>query len=71
MKAESRFGPTLPFVPARRSVWQEPHFLTKSCLPATVLALCSLPVFVQPDATSAAAARAARAPARDSLVIVT
>ena len=33
--ASSRFGPVVPLVPARLSMWQEPHFATNSCLPAT------------------------------------
>src|SRR5690242_8032816 len=39
--ASSRLGPTVPLVPARASVWQEPHRLRKSFLPLTTLA-CSL-----------------------------
>jgi hypothetical protein len=30
----SRFGPTVPEVPAALSVWQLPQVLAKSCLPA-------------------------------------
>src|SRR4051794_37292370 len=59
-RAASRLGPTVPFVPARESSWQEPHFLTNSCLPATRLA--SLSLVVQPaSATSAAAPALSRA----------
>src|SRR4029077_16360500 len=34
----SRFGPTVPFVPARASVWQAPHLATNCCLPTIRLA---------------------------------
>src|SRR5665647_2458586 len=71
MSAESRFGPTLPFVPARRRTWHEPHFFAKSCLPATTLALSLLPVFVQPEASRAAATSARTATERDIREIVT
>ena len=30
--AWSRFGPTVPFVPARASMWQEPHFCDEQLL---------------------------------------
>ena len=33
--ASSRFGPTTPFVPARASVWHDPHLATNCCLPLT------------------------------------
>src|SRR5271166_6607503 len=36
-KVSSRLGPTLPLVPARERVWQEPHLATNACLPATRL----------------------------------
>ena len=68
--ASSRFGPTMPFVSARASVWQEPHLATNACLPTIRLAL-SPPLTAQPavassdDATSAtSAARARRSVAR-------
>ena len=32
--ASSRFGPTLPFVPASANVWQPPHAWMNSFLPA-------------------------------------
>ena len=34
-KAVSRFGPVVPCVPARASVWQEPHFSTNFALPVS------------------------------------
>src|SRR3954471_3637121 len=55
-RAASRFGPTVPLVPARASSWHEPHFLTNSCLPATRLSLLSL--VVQPASATRAAAPA-------------
>src|SRR3954464_2945635 len=58
-KAASRFGPTVPFVPARESTWQEPHFCAKSFLPVTS-AWFELFVFVQ-------AARSVVAPAASTI----
>ena len=49
----SRFGPTMPFVPARASVWHEPHFATKAFLPTIRLALSPPLTLPQPEATSA------------------
>src|SRR4051794_35918753 len=40
--AASRFGPVVPFVPARLSTWQEPHLATKSFLPLVALPAVSL-----------------------------
>ena len=52
-KASSRFGPTMPLVPAWASVWQEPHFATKAFLPAIRLALSPPLTLPQPEAASA------------------
>ena len=46
-KASSRFGPVTPVVPARLSMWQEPHLATNAFLPATRLSPSSLSS--QPD----------------------
>src|SRR3954447_6776873 len=59
-KAWSRFGPTVPFVPARFSTWQEPHFDAKSFLPEMRSGLL-LAVFVQ-------ALRSVAAPATATIV---
>src|SRR3954452_22740241 len=58
-KAASRFGPTVPFVPARESTWQAPHFCAKSFLPVTRSGF-ELFVFVQ-------AARSVVAPAASTI----
>src|SRR5438552_5855780 len=52
--ASSRFGPTLPVVPASASVWQTPHLATKSCFPLEAFVLRSTPPVPQPPATPAA-----------------
>src|SRR3954447_13642560 len=57
--AASRSGPTVPFVPARESTWQEPHFCAKSFLPAMRSGF-ELFVFVQ-------AARSVVAPAASAI----
>src|ERR1700722_15334111 len=69
LKASSRFGPTMPLVAARASVWQEPHFDTNAFLPAIRLALSEDLTAEQPAVTStstssrhAAAARLALEP---------
>src|SRR4051795_765608 len=58
-KASSRLGPVTPVVPARLSVWQEPHLATKSCLPATRLSPLSFSWQPEMPTSSAAAATAA------------
>src|ERR687885_368029 len=35
--ASSRFGPSVPLVPASASVWHVPQLLTNSCLPTLAL----------------------------------
>src|SRR5437588_11044900 len=41
-KATSRLGPTVPLVPARLRVWQDPRLATNSFLPVTGLSLAVL-----------------------------
>src|SRR2546421_8975194 len=59
--ASSRFGPTVPFVPAWERAWQDPHFCTNSCLPLTRFGESCLSV--QPVRTTAT-----RAPNGSSLL---
>src|SRR3954466_8022122 len=62
--AWSRLGPTVPFVPARFSTWQEPHFWAKSFLPEMRSGLL-LEVFVHAlSSVAAPPTRATVAPAR-------
>jgi hypothetical protein len=57
--ASSRFGPTVPFVPASASVWQPPHACTKSFLPDPWLPELTYPPVPQPArATTSAPAHA-------------
>src|SRR5215207_807206 len=58
--AASRFGPVTPVVPARASVWHEPHLATNCSLPATTFVPES--VSEQPLTTAVAASSAARTP---------
>src|SRR3954469_16398194 len=63
-KAWSRFGPTVPFVPARASTWQEPHFDANSFLPEMRSGLL-LAVFVHAlSSVAPPATRMTVAPAR-------
>ncbi len=61
-KASSRFGPTVPFVPASASVWQPPHAWTKSFLPGSLAAVarCIRPCRSRPERRSSAPAHATR-----------
>ena len=49
----------IPLVPARLSTWQEPHFCTKACLPATWSASRSLTEQAESTREPAATASAA------------
>ena len=52
-KASSRFGPTFPLVAASASVWQPPHFETKSFFPFVLSPVAGVtPPAPQPEATS-------------------
>src|SRR3954462_12855148 len=59
--ASSRFGPWVPLVLARASVWQEPHWLTKAVLPLARSAS------LRPHAESTSALAASAAVARTVL----
>src|SRR3954451_9261397 len=50
----SRFGPTVPCVPAAASVWQPPHFATNSCFPLSVSPPRTTPPAPQPASRSTA-----------------
>src|SRR3954454_24496473 len=69
-KASSRFGPTMPFVPARASVWQEPHFATNSCLPLTVLSSERTASWPQPAAAAITAAPSATTAVRNDTTLL-
>src|SRR3954469_5554230 len=64
LKAESRLGPVVPFVPARARTWQAPHLATNVCLPATRLSPLWTTDWPQPAAASAATPVAATTPIR-------
>src|SRR5262245_6848105 len=55
LNAKSRFGPAVPVVPARASVWQPPHFWANRVFPLTRLA--PLLLSWQPLSPSAATPR--------------
>src|SRR5580692_2576356 len=62
-KTSSRFGPTMPFVSALASVWQEPHLATNACLP-TITSALSAPLTAQPVVPTATAPSRPTATAR-------
>src|SRR4051812_36071045 len=65
--SSSRFGPTLPFVPARASVWQPPQLAVNTCLPsappvaAAATPVAGLSAFAPISAGPASSANTARA----------